>query len=298
MRVKKVTLPAPMGKRGETNPLKIVLFGDVHLGNKLFARKAFEKQVIGRYKGRPNTWFIDMSDGCDMIVANSKDPRFDASMVEEAYTTVKDPVDRQIADYAKLIEPIKDQILCMLDGNHHQTISNKCGTDPTRRIAYALFPEKEYPGKAESIIMGYSGFLVVRLHGSSGGTFPLTFNLCHGIGTGGKTEGGFITSIGNDAVNYDADVHAYGHNHRLQGWDRIKIGVSSWGEKVISRKEIRLATGTYLKAFSDDANTSYSERARFKPNELGHMELDIVPYRVKGKEERGVLLDYKKVSYL
>ena len=83
-----------------------------------------------------------------------------------------------------------------------------------------------------------------------------------------------MTTLGNDAVNYIADCHVFAHNHRLAGWDRIKIGVNSKATKIISCKEIRLNTGTYLKSFSDDTSTSFAERSRFKPGELGHIELN------------------------
>jgi hypothetical protein len=228
--------------------------------------------VIDRYKSDKNTFFVDMGDGMDMIVAQTSDRRFKASQIDQRYVGVDNPIDLMIEDYAKLLEPIKDRILCMVDSNHHLSILDRTGTDPTRRLAYTLWPDE-----AEKKLLGYSGFLVLRFgyNGPKGRVRSLTFSLCHGIGSGGKTEGGFITTLGNDAVNYIADVHVFAHNHRLAGWDRVKIGPDRAAKKIISKKEIRLNTGTYLKSLSDDTTTSYAEKMRFKPGELGHMELNI-----------------------
>jgi len=253
--------------------IKIVFFGDVHLGNKLCAKGKFEREVIAEYIDKDDTYLVDMGDGMDMIIAQIGDKRFNPEMIEEKYLKPNNPVDVMIKDYSELLHPIRKKLLCMLDGNHHMTITERTGTNPTLRVAQALWPEDW-----EQRVMGYSGFLVLKFYygkDRNARVKQYVISLCHGIGAGGKTEGGFITSLGNDALNYVADCHVYAHNHRLQGWDRIKIGINSRGTAIKSFKEIRLNSGTYLKAFSDDHHTSYSEKARYKPNELGHMELRI-----------------------
>ena len=47
------------------------------------------------------------------------------------------------------------------------------------------------------------------------------------------------------------------------------------GKKIISKKEVVLNTGTFLKSFSDTTDTSYAERARYIQGELGYMELNV-----------------------
>jgi hypothetical protein len=254
-----------------------VVFSDLHLGAKLSAVKLFKRNLIDRYKGDKDAWFIDLGDACDMIVSQGGDKRHQPDMLDESYATCKDPIDRMIRDYCELVDPIKDRIICMTDSNHHLTIEQRTGTSPTRRIA-----EKLWDKEADKRVMGYAGFLVTRFSmagnngtGRDNHTRSLVWSLCHGIGTGGKTEGGFKTTIGNDAINYDCDVACYGHNHQLDGWDRIVLGVDQYANKVISKKKVRINSGSYLKGFSDDCSTSYVEKKRMKPNALGHMEFNV-----------------------
>jgi hypothetical protein len=239
--------------------------------------KHFKANLIDRYQNDKDAWFIDLGDCCDMIVAQTGDRRFQPEMIDPSYVGCSNPVDRMISDYCELVDPIKDRIICLCDSNHHLEIERRTGTSPTRRIA-----EKLWGGESHNRLMGYAGFLVTRFNYDSkdkgvrnSRVKTLTWSLCHGIGTGGKTEGGFKTTIGNDAINYDCDVACYAHNHQLDGWDRIVLGVDHYANKVISKKKTRINSGSYLKGFSDDCSTSYVEKARMKPNALGHMEFSV-----------------------
>ena len=265
-------IPYQYGQR-----FKFVCFSDVHHGNALSSTKLFQKELIDRHKDNPDCYFIDLGDGMDLIVGQSGDKRWKASMVDPKYVGVDNPIDAMIDGYAKLLEPIKDRLIVMLDGNHSMSILDRYGTNPTRRVGCKLWGDDEIDKR----ILGYSGFLVTKFewHKNIGGhsrVRSLTWNLTHGIANGtGKTLGGYITSMGTDSTHYLADIHAFGHNHRLAGIDRVKIGVDGNCRKIISKKEVILNTGTFLKSFSDTADTSYAERARFIPGELGYMELNV-----------------------
>lgn len=247
----------------------------MHLGNALCSKKLFKRELIDRYKDAKDVYFVDMGDCLDLIVAQTGDRRFKASMMDPRYVGVDNPIDLMIDDYIELVRPISDRLLCIVDSNHHLSITERTGTDPTKRICYNL-----WPGQAEERMLGYSGFLVLKFNYEgqpvkSARTRTFVFSLCHGFGTGGKTEGGFLTTLGHDMSFYDCDVAVYAHNHRLAGHDRVMIGVDGQYKKIISKKRVLLNTGTFLKSFTDDTSTSYAEKARFKPNELGYMELSI-----------------------
>ena len=239
--------------------------------------KHFKSNLVERYKDDKDAWFIDLGDCCDMIVAQTGDRRFQPDMIDPSYLGLPNPIDRMIDDYCELVWPIKDRIICLTDSNHHLEIERRTGTSPTRRISWNLWGKE-----SEDRMLGYAGFLVTRFafdgrnkEDNHSRVKTLVWSLCHGIGTGGKTEGGFKTTIGNDAINYDCDVACYAHNHQLDGWDRIVLGVDHYANKVVSRKKTRINSGSYLKGFSDDCSTSYVEKARMKPNALGHMEFNV-----------------------
>jgi hypothetical protein len=258
--------------------LKFVIFSDVHLGNRLSSIHNFKENLIERYKGEKSTYFLDLGDCCDMITAQTNDRRFQADMMDPAYVGTSCPVDRMIDDYCELVEPIKDRLLVLTDSNHHLEIEHRTGTSPTRRIAYNLWGKD-----AEKRLLGYAGFLVThfaydgnpREGKKYSRTRSLTWALSHGAGGGGRTDGGILTSLGKIADDLDADVACFGHSHQLHAWDRVTLGVDRLALRVVSRKRVRINSGSYLKGYSDDCSTSYVEKKMLKPNCLGHIEFHV-----------------------
>lgn len=267
MRVLERRFPYKVGDR-----FRFVIFSDVHLGNRLASLNHFKTNLIDRYKDDKDSYFIDLGDCCDMIVAQTGDRRFQASSIDPAYLGIDNPIDHMIDDYCDLVAPIKDRIIALCDSNHHLEIEKRTGTSPTRRIAYNLWGKE-----AENRLFGYAGFLVTRFHhnGELSRTRTLTWALSHGVGGGGRTDGGIITSLGKVADDTDADISCYGHTHQLMGWDRVQLSVDRSAKKVVSRKRVRINSGSYLKGYSDDASTSYVEKNLMRPNCLGHMEFSV-----------------------
>ena len=263
----------------------------MHHGNSLSSTRLFNDELVKRHKDNKDCYFVDMGDGMDLIVGQAGDKRWKASMVDPQYVGADNPIDRMIEGYSGLLEPIKDRLIVMMDGNHSLSILERYGTNPTKGVAARLWGEG-----AEDRVMGYSGFLVTRFvyRGTDHSRVrSLTWNLTHGISNGtGKTLGGYITSMGTDSTHYIADIHAFGHNHRLTGVDRVKVGVDGNRKKIVSKKEVILNTGTFLKSFSDSSDTSYAERARYIPGELGYMELNV---RV---ENKGLEIYHAKRTFL
>lgn len=253
---------------------RFVIFSDVHLGSRLCSLSNFKENLIDRYKNDRDAWFIDLGDCCDMIVAQTGDRRFRADMMDPSYVGTSCPIDRMVDDYCELVDPIKDRIIALCDSNHHIEIEKRTGTSPTRRIAAQLWGKD-----AENRLLGYAGFLVTHFAYEGGRqdsrTRTLTWALSHGVGSGGRTDGGVITSIGRVADDTDADISCYGHTHQLWGGDRVILSVDRPSKKVVSKKRIRINSGSYLKGYSDDASTSYVEEKMLRPNSLGHMELSV-----------------------
>lgn len=234
----------------------------------------FKREIIDKHKDDKDCYFFDASDSCDMIVAQTNDPRFKASMVDKRYLGIDNPVDLQIEDVCDLYAPIADRLLGICACNHHDTILKRTGTDPGRRICYTLWKGKD----AEKRHLSWENFISTRFdyNGEKSRTRSVSWYISHGIMTGGRTEGGHITSIGNMVMNYgDTDIFVVGHNHQLEIWDRILLIPNYRTKKVESKKLVRINAGSFLKGRSDDHSVSYPESKSMKPNALGYVETNI-----------------------
>lgn len=239
-------------------PYRIVFFGDIHIGHRLCSVSNFKTEIIDKYRNEKNTFFFDMGDSCDMIVAQTRDPRFKASMVDPRYLGVDNPVDLQVEDYCDLVAPIADRLLGICGSNHMEELLKRTGTNPHRAACYKLWQGKE----AEKRYLSWENFyaLKFRYDDKMSRVRTVSLYLSHGITTGGRTEGGHITSIGNVAANYHGcDIYAFGHNHQLEVWDRVVLRPNYKSKMVEARKLVRLNTGTWLKSRSDTADISYPE---------------------------------------
>src|SRR4030042_5234887 len=236
-------------KVGQT--FRFVTFGDLHLGHRLCSVSNFKKEIIDKYKDDKDTFFFDVSDECDMILAQTNDPRFKASMIDPRYLTVDGPVDVQIQDVCDLYAPIAGRLLGICACNHHDAILKRTATDPGRRICYTLWQGKE----AEKRNLAWENFISIRFTYDvyKSRSRKVSWYLSHGITTGTRTEGGHITSIGNVAMNYgDTDIFCFGHNHQLDTWDRLLLVPNYRSKKVEAKKLIRINSRTFLKGRRDD----------------------------------------------
>ena len=250
-------------KYGETIKLKPIF--DVHLGNRDCDVTAF-KRMLNEHD--EHTWYMGGGDLLDMIIA-SDIKRYRKS----GDGTLGDAiVDEQIDMMKKLLEPVKDRIVGLGEGNHEQNILKRCATHPIKRLC------KELGVK----YLGYSCLvkLVFRLMDkrgwkTGGGVKSIVIRQHHGWGGGSRTRGGNITKFEKDLKNWDADIFMYGHVHQLQDDVMPRLGMK--GLKLVSRPQILLIGGTYLKIFSEQPDPTYSEQAGFPPTMIGGATVHLKP---------------------
>lgn len=259
---------------------RFIPFSDLHLGHKLSSVSNFQKEVIDQYKDDPDTYFLDLGDGCDMILAQTNDPRFKASMVDSSYVGIDNPVDQLVKDYCDLLSPIKDRVISMVDSNHHLELMKRTGTNVTRRIAERLWGSKVANDGIGARLHSYAGFVVMRFrwrdksHDTRSRTRTVVWYISHGVTTGGRTLGGPKTSISNVARGRRADIYCFAHNHQLWSDDNLYL-TPNGGLNIVSEKEIFMNTGCYKKSRSDNQDTSWEEQKEFAPNAMGHIEVNI-----------------------
>ena len=113
--------------------LTIIPISDVHIGDKTTNLKAF-KEVIERIKNEPNTYTILNGDLCNIALKNSK---------SDIYSDELTPME-QVLQIINFLEPIKDKILVMSNGNHEDRITKDTSIDVLYLVAKQLKLEQVY----------------------------------------------------------------------------------------------------------------------------------------------------------
>lgn len=242
--------------------IEIIPVFDVHYGNKWCDIKS----LITYLEEHKGAYIIGGGDLLDSITI--KDFRYRKSA--DGNKEGDDVIDQQVKKMVEILMPYRDRIIGLATGNHEDTITEKCGTNPTKRMCEALGCE----------FLGYSGLIKIVMsetnkEGKKSRTRTVVVRYHHGWGGGSRTQGADLTKYSKDLVYWDADIFMYGHVHRRQS-DRVpRLGLS--GEKLVSKPKIILICGTYLKTYSDNTDPTYSEKAGYPPIEIGGLSFTIQP---------------------
>ena len=238
----------------ENGEIKIVPFGDVHLGNSNCREDKFRK-LIKWVETKKDTYLIGMGDLIDCILP--KDKRFSPDGLKP-YQTVDDLKD----EITEILHPVKDKIICMLQGNHENHMEVDGYGCPVKKIC------KELGVK-------YGGFstFVKLIPKPDTKQRSLTLWLHHGWFAGRK-RGAKVNNLEDNLAYYDADVYLAGHSHDL--WATRKSRIYWSGSRDVTFGN----TGTFLET-STRGTTSYSERANYPPLKLGVLKLTWLPREEK-----------------
>ena len=117
----------------------------------------------------------------------------------------------QIKKLAQLLEPIKDKILVMTDGNHEARTSKKVGINLMETVAIELFGRE----KAEEIYSGEPYLLFLSFGRNRGRDERQTIYSIygrHGSG-GGRTVGAKLNHLERMFEQVNADVFIHSHTH-------------------------------------------------------------------------------------
>lgn len=200
--------------------IELWLMSDIHLGHQDCNIRELQR-YIDYIAARDNAYVIGLGDYIE-CVTSAKHPSGNAFLTQEINPN------NQVRKIVELLEPIKDRILCLLEGNHEQRITKASQIDITELIA----------DKLGTLYLGYEGFVRLQFsrykyhdlyitHGSSGSQYPES-----------ELKRYF------DLLGHLVDIIAIGHNHRLFRYDypiydRTKLSIDI-------KKVIGLRTGTFL----------------------------------------------------
>lgn len=258
--------------------------GDQHYGA---AGCAVDRMIenVAEIKERPRARVALMGDCCDFV--NFTDKRFDLTQVAASWQPHLDDLPRFGSnEFIKIYEPIKDKIICLIPGNHDETIRRRYHFDVAGYIAGVLGVP----------ILGTVSQIRLRLHspipGHSDRAFVVKGVLSHAE-KGSATLGGKVSATAKIFDFFgDHDFIAQAHMHEYLVHEGINLDV--WGSfgspKIHERHRMLFLTGGYLKTYNEGPG-GYGEKRAYRPCMLGSPRLEMRLQRthqtdVNGKHKR------------
>ena len=178
-----------------------------------------------------------------------------------------------IRELAKLLEPIKGQILGVVRGNHFHSFQD--GTDSEQHLCRILGVRYMGVESAVRLDMGDES-MVVYLH--------------HDGGSGGTTMGGDVNGLLKAAGVVNPDVIICAHTHKAYGFKEPQHEVSRTGDPVIVARDRAFIRAGCFKSHSEptapSSLTAYIPNYRavraYRPINDGWVELE-VEFRPQGR---------------
>ena len=237
------------------NKLTIIPISDVHIGDKTSNLKAF-RDTLERIKNEPNTYTILNGDLCNIALKNSK---------SDVYSDELTPME-QVLQIIKFLEPIKDKILVMSNGNHEDRITKDTSIDVLYLVAKQLRIEQVYSP---------SWWYLYLTFGHSNKNRPMLYTISgfHGFG-GGTTSGAKINKVKKMSNVVLADCYIMSHVHEPINTKGI-IFVPDYQHKCVVKKEMYYCISNAFVEYEG----SYAEKMGLTPSNTGLNEIELDGYK-------------------
>ena len=175
--------------------IEIYTLADWHIGDK-YCNISEIKNTLNYIKDTPNAYAILNGDLMNNATKQS---------VSDCYAEEMKPQE-QLQTLCDLIEPIKDKVLFITQGNHEARTYKTDGIDLTAIMAKQLGIYDKYAR--------VGGVLFLRFgdHSQHHRRMCYTFYITHGSG-GGKKEGGKANGLCDLASIVDTDIYIHAHTH-------------------------------------------------------------------------------------
>jgi len=237
--------------------LTIIPISDVHIGDKTANLKAF-KEVIERIKNEPNTYTILNGDLCNVALKNSK---------SDVYSDELTPME-QVLQVIDFLEPIKDKILLISNGNHEDRIAKETNIDILYLVAKQLRIEQIYSSSWWYLYLSF---------GSTNKKRPALYTLTgyHGYGSG-TTTGGKANKVKKMSQVVLADVYLMSHVHEPLNTKGV-IFIPDYQHKSIVKKEMHYCISNSFVEYEG----SYAEKMGLTPSNTGINEIELDGHKKK-----------------
>lgn len=228
--------------------LEIHTFSDWHIGDKACDIDAIKRQ-IDYIKEHENAYVICNGDLMNNATKTS---------VSDCYAEELTPME-QLQTLCELLEPIKDRILILTQGNHEARTYRNDGIDLTALLAKQLDIYDKYVREGGVLFLRF-GETSARTHHR---TQLYSLYCTHGSG-GGRKEGAKAIRLADMASIVDCDIYVHSHTHlpmvMKQNFFRIDTANSNISEveKLFINTSAQLKYGGYGQTFEFKPSNSTS----------------------------------------
>lgn len=232
----------------DVKKITIIPISDVHIGDKTANLKAF-REVLERIRTEPNTYTILNGDLCNVALKTSK---------SDVYADEMTPME-QVLEVIRFLEPIKDKILVMSNGNHEDRITRDTNIDILYLVAKQLKIEQVYSSSWWYLYLTFG-------KDKKGRKITYTLTGYHGSG-GGRKSGGKINRLEEMSQVVIADCYIMGHLHKPIATKGI-IYTPYFQSKTLTKQEMYyLMTNSFV-----EYDNSYAEKMGLIPSHNGITE--------------------------
>lgn len=232
----------------EFKQIKVLSLSDLHIGDELCNLRLI-KSVLEEVKNSNDTFIILNGDLINNATKNS---------VSNVYNEKLSPME-SIVMLCDLLEPVKERILCITNGNHELRSMKEDGIDIVRLVARQLGIEDRYSE-------GWWYLYLTLGMGNKGRPVMYTLTGVHGYG-GGRKNGGKINNLVEMSDKVIADIYVMGHTH-TPIMTRNSIFVPDYQHRSLVQKDkFYLMTNSFLEY------GGYGELYGYTPSTTEHQEM-------------------------
>ena len=249
-------------------PFCLIPISDIHMGHADYDAD-FAKKTISwiAKKGASTILLGDLIDGiCP------KDLRFENKSIADEFRVHLDNLHhKQTEAVVKLINPIKENVIAIMAGNHEETVKKYYSYDSTQVIAEEI----------KKPIIPDPSYVVLRF--DCNGSKRLVSIFCtHGQFLGGRKRGGKVNRMEDLAASFEADIYLAGHSHDLFVTRVDKIGLSRNGDYE-TKRNFFINTGSFMDTYLQGNFSTWGSRKLFPPNRPAVARID---FYAKNKDNK------------
>lgn len=246
----------------EADRVFVTDLSDIHIGHRGFDMSAFEN-TIEVIKSIPNFYVILGGDSINHASKGSKSSQFEEDMTPKEQLRGKYENGKLIKKgLIQLLEPIKDRIICKVDGNH----------DGTRAVEFNDISPMEW--LCDTLGIRYFGDMAIVQF--SVGSNAYTHFIHHITGSTGKKMN--LNRLQEKGEEFRCDVIWGEHTHRRHFGSEVYVDIDLRNRKPVVREQYFVNASTFL---------SWSGYAKTKGYRIGKTGCNIVEMSgVRGK--RGI----------